>query len=293
MIRSAQEIIDTARALSGGGTRRRIAVAMAQDADVISAVRSAYDDGFCDATLVGDEVAIRKAAASVAVDLDVFEIIHQLNPNQAVMAAVELAATGAADAVMKGFVSTSALLKGVLDRRFNLRSSPTLSHVAVLTVPGHDKLMMITDGGMVVKPTLKQRFDILKNSLQVGHALGLSPVKVALSAAADTVDDRLPQTGQDAALVEMVRKELSGQCEVAGPMTFDVAFSPEMARRAGVESAVAGDADVYLVGSIEECNITTKSMIIFGDAIFAGVILGARVPISLVSRTDPVMGKAI
>jgi phosphotransacetylase len=150
---------------------------------------------------------------------------------------------------------------------------------------------MITDGGMVVKPTLEQRFDILKNSVLVGKALGINPVKVALSAAADTVVAKMPQTEEDAQLVEMVKAEKIDGCEAAGPMSFDIATSADVAAMEGIKNSVAGDADVYLVGSIEECNITTKSMIIFSGAIFAGVIIGAKVPVSLVSRTDPVIGK--
>jgi phosphate butyryltransferase len=192
---------------------------------------------------------------------------------------------------MKGFVSTSTLLKGVLDRRFNLRAGPTLSHVAVLTIPGYHKLLLITDGGMMVKPTLEQRLDILKNAIVVGRALGIDPVRVALSAADEEITSRMPQTEEDARLLEMVKREKITGCEVAGPMAFDNAVSAEIAAREGIDNPVAGKADVYLVGSIEECNITTKSMIIFAGAIFAGVIIGAKVPVSLVSRTDPIIGK--
>jgi phosphate butyryltransferase len=269
----------------------RVAVAVAQDADVLGAVRSAYDDGICDASLFGDEKKIKALAEQNKIDLAGLEVINQTDPGQAVLQTVELASTGKADVVMKGFVSTSALLKGVLDKRFNLRAGPTLSHVAVLTIPGYHKLLMITDGGMVVKPTLEQRFDILKNAVLVGKALGIEPVRVALSAAADTVVAKMPQTEEDAELVKMVKAEKIEGCEVAGPMSFDIATSADVAAMEGVENPVAGNADVYLVGSIEECNITTKSMIIFARAIFAGVIIGAKVPVSLVSRTDPVIGK--
>jgi len=291
MLKSADDIIGAARRLSREGKRRRVAVAAAQDADVLGAVRSAYDDGICDGTLFGDEAQIRSLADANDISLSNLDVIHQSDPAQAVMQAVAMAAAGDADVIMKGFVSTSALLKGVLDRRFNLRAAPTLSHVAVLTLPGYHKLLMITDGGMVVRPTFEQKLDILKNAVLVGKALGIDPVRVALSAATDEVTARMPQTAEDAGLVERIRKEPIDGCDVAGPMSFDVAVSAEIAAREGIENAVAGNADVYLVGGIEECNITTKSMIIFAGAIFAGVIVGARVPVSVVSRTDPVVGK--
>jgi phosphate butyryltransferase len=144
---------------------------------------------------------------------------------------------------------------------------------------------------MMVKPTLEQRLDILKNGVLVARALGVDPVKVAISAAADTILQSMPQTDEAAKLAELVKKQKIVGCMAAGPMSFDVAVSPEMAMKAGIDHPVAGDADVYVTGDIEECNITVKSMVIFGGAIFSGVIVGASVPISLVSRTDPVIGK--
>jgi len=291
MIKSSAEIIEAARKLSQGGKRRRIAVAAAEDADVLGAVRSAYDDGICSASLFGDEKKIRDLAAKQNLSLDHLDIIHQPDPHQAVLRAVAFAAEGQADVIMKGFVSTSDLLKGVLDKRFNLRASPTLSHVAVLDVPGHDRLLMITDGGMVVKPTVDQKYDMLKNAVMVGRALGISPVKVALSSAGDHVSNAMPQSVECAQVVKRATEDRLEDCEVAGPIGFDVAFSPDIAAQVGIQNSVAGQADVYLTGSIEEGNITAKSMIIFANAIFAGVIVGARVPVSLVSRTDPVIGK--
>jgi len=290
MLRSSHDIIEAARRLSKGG-RRRLAVAGAEDADVLGAVRSACDDGICNASLFGDESKIADAAEKNKISLEGLEIIHKSDSTAAIYGAVELAASGGADVIMKGFVSTSALLKGVLDKRFDLRSSPTLSHIAVLSVPGREKLMLLTDGGMVVSPTPEQRFDIVKNALVVARSLGIDPVRVALSAAANDVRQTLPRTGESARLAEMVNKAGWDGCLATGPISFDAAFSPEIARKAGRSDEIAGQADVYVVGSIEECNITAKSMIIFAEAIFAGIIIGSKLPVSLVSRTDPVIGK--
>lgn len=291
MLKSSDDIIAAAQQLSRRGRPYRVAVAAAQDADVLGAMQSAHDDGICVGSLFGNEKQIRQMAAEHKLSLDGMDIVNRTDPGEAVLSAVEMASSGEADVIMKGFVSTSTLLKGVLDRRFNLRAGPTLSHVAVLTLPAYEKLLMITDGGMMVKPTLEQRLDILKNAVVVGRALGIDPVRVALSAAVDNVSSRMPQTEEDAKLVEMAGREKIAGCHVAGPMSFDVAVSPEIAAKEGIDNPVAGNADVYLVGGIEECNITTKSMIIFAGAIFAGVIIGAKVPVSLVSRTDPVAGK--
>ncbi len=291
MIKSSQEIIRAAKKLSAAGVRRRVAVAVAQDPDVLEAMQSAHDDGICDGSLFGDETRIRELAEKNDVSLDGLEIINLPDTAEAVMAAVAMADAGKADVIMKGFVPTSTLLKGVLDRRFNLRAGPTLSHVAVLDIPTYHKLLLITDGGMVVKPTLEQKFDILKNALVVAHALGIDPAKVALSAAGETAVPAMPQAEEAAALMRMVQAEKPAGCEVSGPIGFDLAMSAATVDRLGYSGPVAGDADIILSGTIEECNVTAKTLIIFAGAVFAGVIIGASVPVSLVSRTDPVIGK--
>ncbi len=290
MIRSSDEIIRAAQRLSTR-VRRRVAVAVAQDIDVIAAVRSAYDDGICDALLVGDEAAIRVLADKNNIPLEGLQIINRTDPRLAVWEAVRAAAEGDADVVMKGFISTSEILKEVLDKKFNLRTSPTLSHVAVLDIPGYHKLMMLTDGGMVIKPDIRKRLEIVKNAVQVGRALGMKDVKVALSAASERVDENMPQTIEAEKLLELIRNDKVANCTVAGPMTFDIATSKSVASKAGIDNPVAGDADAYVVGSIEECNITAKTLIVFARAVFAGVIVGARIPVSVVSRTDPMYGK--
>ncbi len=291
MITSSAEIIAAVRQLSQGGRKRRVAVAGAQDADVLGAVRSACDDGICEASLFGDETAIRELAQKNGIRLDGLDIIHQADPQSAVLGAAAMADSGRADVIMKGFLSTSTVLKGVLDRRFNLRAGPTLSHVAVLEIPPYHTRLLLTDGGMMVKPNVRQKLDLLRNAALVAHALGISPVKIAVSAAVNSLVTGMPQAEEAAALVDMVKAEQAADCEVAGPMSFDQATSPDLARRLGAGNSVAGAADIFLTGSIEECNITAKSMIVFAGAIFAGVIVGAKVPVSLVSRTDPVIGK--
>jgi phosphate butyryltransferase len=257
----------------------------------LGAVRSACDDGICEASLFGDETTIRELAQKNNIRLEGMDIIHQADPQSAVLGAAAMADSGQADVIMKGFLSTSTVLKGILDRRFNLRSGPTLSHVAVLEVPAYHKLLLMTDGGMMVKPNLQQKLDLLRNAALVAHALGISPVKIAVSAAVNSPVTGMPQAEEAATLVDMVRREPMADCDVAGPMSFDQATSADAARRLGVSNSVAGDADIFLAGSIEECNITAKSMIVFAGAIFSGVIVGAKVPVSLVSRTDPVIGK--
>lgn len=276
MIKSSDEIIDTARKISKKHGRFGISVAVANDADVLGAIKSAYDDGICDATLFGDKGKIEEAALRGKINITNFNIIDRPDDNMAVDDAVGMAASGEADLIMKGFVSTSTLLKGVLDKKFNLRTSSTLSHVAVLTVPGRDKLLLASDGGMTVKPTVKQRYDILKNVLVVSEALKIKPFRAAILVGNldDTNNYLLNESYQ---LLELIQKNNLAGCVLPGPMNLG--------------NALNSDADAVIYGSIEECNLATKSMIIFGKTIFTGVIIGSKIPVSVVSRTDSIYGK--
>jgi phosphate butyryltransferase len=277
-IRSYEELIARATELARENRPKQVAVAAAQDADVIGAACESHADGFIDAILVGDESKIRALAEEHGHDLSGLTLVNQPDVTRAAHAAVALAAERKADIIMKGFLPTSAILKIVLDKQYNLRGVNTLSHCAVLDIPGYDKLLNFTDGGMVVRPTADQKIEIIENAVLISRALGLSPVKVAVS----VVDNDRLLSDATRRVVGMI---------IGGPLSFELAVSSraaEVVRRSG---PVAGDADVYVVDSIEECNVVAKSLINFSDTVFAGVIVGARVPVSIVSRTDTVKNK--
>ncbi|MCB2231414.1 phosphate butyryltransferase [bacterium] len=290
-IHSAQALIERAIFIAQQDRPKRVAVAAAQDADVISAVAQAKQDGFLDGILVGDADRIKALADEESVDISKLEIIDRKDVSDAAHEAVHIAANGDADAVMKGFLPTSALLKTVLDKDYHLRAAGTLSHCAVLDIPGYHKLLNFTDGGMVVKPNAEQKVQILENAVLVARALGLSPVKVALSGASERISDAFPHTFSDAESVKPEAGRRLKDVVIQGPLPFDLATSRAAAGYRNYEGPVLGDADIYLVDSIEEGNIVAKSLIQFAGAIFSGVIVGAKIPISLVSRTDTVMNK--
>ncbi|MBD3402536.1 phosphate butyryltransferase [candidate division GN15 bacterium] len=290
-IHSAQQLIERATVIADMERKKRVAVAAAQDADVISAVSQAQAEGFLDGVLVGDADLIKELAEKEGADISKLDLVDKKDVSEAAHEAVRLASNGEANAIMKGFLPTSALLKTVLDKAYHLRATNTLSHCAVLDIPGYHKLLNFTDGGMVVKPNPEQKVQILENAVLVGRALGLSPVKVAISGASERISDAFPHTFSDA---ESVKPEASRRLKdvvIQGPLPFDLAASTIAAEYRNYEGPVLGDADIYLVDSIEEGNIVAKSLIQFAGAIFCGVIVGAKVPVSLVSRTDTVMNK--
>lgn len=290
-IHSAQELIEVARRIAHAGRKKRVAVAAAQDIDVIEAVVQAEDEGYLDGTLIGDEGKIRALAQERGVSLAKVEVIAQEDVGSAAHRAVGMAAEGKADIVMKGFLPTSALLRTVLDKRYDLRGSGTISHCAVLDIPGYHKMLSFTDGGMVVAPDPEQKYQILANAVTVARAMGLSPVKVAVSGAYHQASDAVAHTRTDQDKVIARARACMKDIEITGPLPLDIATSRKAAEAYGVAHSVAADADIFLVDSIEECNITCKALINFAGAIFCGVVVGARVPVSLVSRTDTVINK--
>jgi phosphate butyryltransferase len=219
------------------------------------------------------------------------EIHHAEDEVTAADMAVRLVHEGAADALMKGKVSTPVLLKQVLNKDYNLRTGRLLSHAMVAEVPIFHKLFMVTDGGMVILPTLEQKADIIRNGVQVMHKLDVARPKVAVLAAIETVSESMPETVHGKQLQEMSRQGDLGSCEVEGPMAIDVALSRDSAEAKGIESRIAGNPDILLVPDIACGNIFAKGLWHLANAQIGGLIIGARTPIVLLSRSDDAQTK--
>lgn len=290
-IHSSDQLIEHAIAIANEGRKKTVAVAAAQDVDVIGAIAQARAEGFLNGILVGDTDEIKKIAGDNSIDIEQLELVDVKDVSGAAHEAVRLASEGKADAVMKGFLPTSALLKTVLDKKYNLRGKNTLSHCAVLDIPGYHKLLNLTDGGMVVKPDPEQKYQILENAVLIARALGLSPVKIAISAAVDSITEKVPHIQSDINFVIPTARKNLDDIVIQGPLTFELATSKKGFDFKDETGLVIGDADIFLMDSIEECNLVAKSLIQFAKAVFSGVIVGAKVPVSLVSRTDTVKNK--
>ncbi len=285
-IRTAAELVARARDLGRTGHTQRIAVAVAQDPDVLEALHEAAREGIVEPHLFGHRAEIRALSEKMDLDDSGFTIHDQPDPVAAARDAVAFADSGGADIIMKGFVSSSALLKAVLSKEFSLRISETLSHVAVLEVPGYHKLLSITDGGVLVRPDVRQKMDIIENYLSVARALRIETPKVALLG--PPVREQAPEKllAEGAQIVRKFDAEVPRRALVDGPLSLDCALSAEVALKRGVSSTVCGDVDAVVVNAIEECNVVAKSVIVLAGAVFAGVVVGARLPVSMVSRTD-------
>ncbi len=265
---------------------KRIAVAAAQDDAVLEAVKGAKEQGIADFILVGDTDKIQNMAEKLDISLEGIPIIQETDDRQAVYQAVSMVSRGEADILMKGLINTADLLRAVLDKEIGLRTGRVLSHVAVYELPGFDRLIMVTDGGMNIAPNLQQKADIIQNSVKLAHVLGIDPAKVAVLAAVEVVNPDMPVTLEAAALAKMAdRGQIKGAI-VDGPLAFDNAISAEAAKHKGINSLVAGYADILLVPDIEAGNILGKSLVYMAGGRIAGIIMGATKPVIVTSRAD-------
>lgn len=282
MIKKFDEIIQTAQKKEP----KTIAVAVAQDVEVLLAVNCAKNMGIADAILVGNETEIRKLAQDNQIDIGKFTIVEQNDNVAACRTAVQLVAKGQAQVLMKGLVDTAIILKAVLDKEIGLRTTKILSHVAVTDIEGYDRLFYITDAAMNIEPDLQTKKQIIENAVQVAKALGNNNPKVACVCAVEKVNSKMSATLDAAELVKMNQLgDLTG-CIVAGPLALDNAVSIEAAQHKGIINPVAGNADILLMPCIETGNTLYKSIVFFAKGRIAGIVVGAKAPIVLTSRAD-------
>lgn len=277
---------DQVVACAKGHKSARVAVAAAQDREVLEAVKMAIDIGMGDFALVGDARRIADVASDVGLDVSRVDILDEPDVPNAARLAVSLVSSGKAGILMKGLIPTSGFLKAVLDREVGLRTGKLLSHVAVFKSPRYDRFFYLTDGAMVVAPTLEEKAQIIGNAVGVAHKLGNATPKVACVAAVEVVNPAMPETIEAAALAKMGDRGQIKGCIIDGPLGLDNAVSAESAKHKGVGGPVAGQADIILAPDIAAGNAIYKTMVYFGDIEAAALVAGARAPIVLTSRSD-------
>ncbi len=267
--------------------KKKLSVAVAQDDAVLEAVRAAKERNIADSILVGDEAKIRSIADEMSMDLSDYEIIDIKDPIEAATKAVELVHNGEADMYMKGLIDTKDFLKSVLNKEVGLRTDKVLSHVCVFEIPNCDRLVFLTDVAFIPYPTLEEKKDIIKNTVEVVHACGIPNPKVAPLAAVEVVNPKMPATVEAAELTKMNEAgEITG-CIVDGPLSFDLAYDPEAARHKGaLGRKIVGDADVFLFPDIHAGNITYKCLVHTCDVKNGNILTGTKAPVILTSRSD-------
>ncbi len=241
--------------------------------------------------LIGPEEKIRKAAEALGVDLSPWSIVPTEHSHAAALKAVELARAGKVDALMKGSLHTDELMHAVLDKTTGLRTERRMSHVFAFDVPTYPRALLITDAAINIYPTLEDKKDILQNALDLALALHIRKPKVAILSAVETVNPKIQSTVEAAALCKMAdRGQITGGL-IDGPLAFDNAVSEAAAKTKGIVSPVAGRADILLVPDVESGNMLAKQLEYLAGAEGAGVVVGARVPIILTSRSDDAISR--
>ncbi len=283
MIKELKDILDILK----NQNQSILSVAAAEDKEVLQAVKDSVDIGIIKPILVGDSEKIKSIAKEIKFDLSGIKIINSNSIEESAKIAIELVSSKKADFIMKGILDTSILLKSVLNKDYGLRTDSLLSHVMIYQMENYHKLLLLTDGGMNISPNYEEKEKILKNAIEAANALGIENIKVACIAAKEKVNPKMQATVDGELLQKAsIEGKFGENVIVEGPLSLDIALSKDASKIKGFESKVSGDTDILLMPTIEAGNGIGKSFTYMANAKSAGVIMGAKSPIVLVSRSD-------
>jgi phosphate acetyltransferase len=267
------------------------AVAHPCEASALAGAIEAGEKGLITPILVGPAAKIRDVATAAGITLGDVRIVDAAHSHESAAKAVALVRAGEAELLMKGSLHTDELLGAVVARETGLRTGRRISHVFIMDVPTYHKVLIVTDAAINIAPALEDKVDICQNAIDLAHALGLERPNVAILAAVETVNSKMPATIDAACLCKMAERGQITGGNLDGPLAFDNAISKDAATIKGITSEVAGNPDILLVPDLEAGNILAKQLSFLANADSAGLVLGARVPIILTSRADTVRSR--
>lgn len=277
VIRNFEQLKEMLRAMP---QKRRVAVVPAQDEHTLEAVCHAWKDGLVEPVLIGDREKIVEILRRLSVSWENLNIMDSKDPGESIQRAADMARAGEVDCIMKGKTETGALMKVLVNRKTGIRKRDTMSLVAFMESPYYHKVFAITDPALLTYPTKEQKKAAIANAVEAFHALGVREPKVAVLAAVEKVNPKMKETVEAAE----IKEEGVDGCVIEGPISYDLAMDREAAGIKGYESPVAGDADLLVVPDLISGNIAAKSITVAGGGRTGGVVLGAQVPVLLVSR---------
>ena len=281
MLRTFEEL----RQRVGSAARRTVAVACAHDAHTLEAVLRAAEEGILDYILVGRKDDILRIGAELGHTIAPETVLDVATDEEAARLAVQLVREGKADFLQKGLMQTATLLKAVVNKETGIGQGRPMSHTALLEIPGYHKLLGVTDGGMIPNPDLEGKKAITKNAVDMFCQLGYERPLVSAVCAAENVSPKIIETVDAAALKEAAAQGELGNCYLEGPISFDLAMNRASAEIKGYQSPVTGETDILLVPGMTAGNMLVKGLIEFAGAKMVGVIIGAKCPIALNSRS--------
>lgn len=282
MLKNFQELIQR---VQRSHRKKRVAVLCADDLHTLEAVVSASNDDLVEPVLIGDEDGIKRILHELDYHREV-EIIHTTGADEAVAVLVDLARTGRCDAVMKGHVDTKVMMRAIVSRENPFRMDTTISAFTLMEVPTYHKLLAITDGGLVMYPTLEQKKDLIKNSVAAMHKIGYKKPKVAILCAVDKVNPKMPETLDAEELTRLGEQGEFGECIVYGPLSYDLIVSKEAAEIKNNPSEVAGDTDLIICPDINTGNSVAKALSYSANADGGAALLGVSMPVIFGSRAS-------
>ena len=247
--------------------------------------------GIIEPILVGPTTKIKKVAGEYGIKINDFQVVDAPHSEAAAERAVELIHEGKGELLMKGSLHTDELMRAVTNSKTGLRTARRISHVFIMDVPTYPETLFVTDAAINIFPDLDAKRDIIQNAVDLFTQVGLGTPRVALLSAVETVTSKIPSTIDAAALCKMADRGQITNAIIDGPLAFDNAISPEAARIKGIQSPVAGKAQILVVPDLEAGNMLAKNLIFLSKADSAGLVLGARVPVVLTSRADSVRSR--
>lgn len=265
---------------------KKMAVAVAEDREVLLSVKKALDEEVAIPILIGNKEKIEGLGREIGLDTSSLEVINEEDGVAASRLATQLVSEGKADLLMKGLIDTSIIMQAVLDREIGLRTERLISHVAAIQVPTYHKVLLVTDAAMNIAPDLLQKKDIIENAVEIAHSLDIEEPKVAILAAKEKVSAKMEATVHAQELKKMNEDGIIKGCIIEGPLALDNAVSKESALIKSIDSPVAGDADILLAPNIEAGNILYKALTFLAKGNTSGIITGTKAPIVLTSRAD-------
>ena len=264
--------------------KRRVAVVEAADTHVLEAVRHAVEVGLVEPLLFGKRAEVEAKLAAMDLDITAWEIVDSPEPGISALQAGIAVKEGRADFILKGLIATGQLLKGLFKEETGFRTGRLISHMNIVQLRTYPKLLALCDAAINIAPRLEQKKDILQNAVDALTRMGITQPKVAVLASAETVNEKMPESVDAAALKRMNEQgEITG-CVVEGPISYDLAVCKESAETKGYESPVAGDADLLVCPNIVTANVLIKCLRHSAEALTAGIVIGGRVPVVLNSR---------
>lgn len=265
--------------------KKTVVIICAHDGHTLEAALKAKEEGLLNYILVGKKDEIISIGKELGFEINPEDVIDSDTDEDAVRKGIDIIREGKADFIQKGLLQTGTILKGVLDKEHGIRGEGSISHTALLDIPSYHKVVGLTDGGMMLYPTLEQKKDIIDNAVKIFKGFGYEQPKVAVLAAVENVDPKMIETIDAAELKEMNQKGIIKDCIVEGPISVDLATRAESAKIKGYDSPVAGDADILVAPNIAAGNLMSKAIYVLGGAMMAGMIVGAKCPIALNSRS--------